>query len=163
MPIYEFYCSRCHTIYNFFSKSANTDKIPLCPKCLDVPLSRQMSVFATISGKAGDETADDPFSALDEKKVEKELMKLAGEAEKIKDNDSRAAAQLMRKFSEMTGMKLGEGFQEALNRLEKGEDPEKIEAEMGDLLADEEPFGDKQSTKAAAKGKARIDETLYEL
>jgi putative FmdB family regulatory protein len=111
MPIYEFYCSHCHTIYNFFSRTANTDKVPRCPKCLDVLLDRRMSVFATISGKVKDKAADDPFPALDEKKVERELAKLAGEAEKIKDDDPRAVVQLMRKFSAMTGMKLGDGFQ----------------------------------------------------
>jgi putative FmdB family regulatory protein len=111
MPIYEFYCSHCHTIYNFFFRTANTDKVPRCPKCLDVLLDRRMSVFATISGKVKDKAADDPFPALDEKKVERELAKLAGEAEKIKDDDPRAVVQLMRKFSAMTGMKLGDGFQ----------------------------------------------------
>ena len=33
MPIYEFYCRKCNTIYNFFSRSVNTEKIPFCPKC----------------------------------------------------------------------------------------------------------------------------------
>jgi len=33
MPIYEFYCEPCHTIYNFFSRSVNTGKRPACPKC----------------------------------------------------------------------------------------------------------------------------------
>jgi putative FmdB family regulatory protein len=163
MPIYEFYCSRCHTIYNFFSRTANTDKVPRCPNCRDAVLERRMSVFATISGKVKDKETDDPFPALDEKKVERELAKLAGEAEKIKDDDPRAAVQLMRKFTDMTGMKLGSGFQEALKRMESGEDPEKIEEEMGDILADEEPFGDRQSRKTISRGKVKIDETLYEL
>jgi putative FmdB family regulatory protein len=161
MPIYEFYCSQCNTIYNFFSKTANTAKIPLCPKCLNIPLQRQMSVFATVSGKEEDHGAD-PFAGLDERKVEKELAKLAAEAQNMKEDDPRAAAQLMRKFSEMTGMKLGGGFEEALDRMEKGEDPEKIEEDMGDVLADEDPFV-QQHWKKGSKGKARVDETLYDL
>jgi hypothetical protein len=28
MPIYEFYCEDCHTIFNFFSKNVNTTKKP---------------------------------------------------------------------------------------------------------------------------------------
>ena len=47
--------------------------------------------------------------------------------------------------------------------MEKGEDPEKIEEEMGDILAEEEPFGDKQSGKKASPGKVKVDETLYDL
>jgi putative FmdB family regulatory protein len=161
MPIYEFYCSQCNTIYNFFSKTANTAKIPHCPKCLNIPLQRQMSMFATVSGK--EEThSEDPFAGLDEQKMEKELTKLAAEAQNMKEDDPRAAVQLMRKFSKMTGMKLGGGFEEALNRMEKGEDPEKIEEEMGDIWAEEEPFV-QQHLKKESERKARVDEALYDL
>jgi type VI protein secretion system component VasK len=155
MPIYEFYCSHCHTLYNFLSKSANTDKIPLV---------RQMSVFAAISsGKPKDNAQDDTFARLDEKKVEKELKKLAREADMINDDNPRSAVQLMRKFSARTGLKLGDGFQEALRRMEQGEDHEKIDKEMGDILAAEDPFADKQSGKILGRGKIRVDETLYDL
>lgn len=162
MPIYEFYCAKCHTIYNFFSKSVNISKVPVCPKCRNAKLIRQMSVFATKSG--GEKTKDDhPFAGLDEKKVEKEIACIAAAAEKVKDDDPRAAAQLMRKFTEITGMKMGENFQDALQRIEKGEEPEKVEAEMGDALMQEDPFVDKQSIKTTAKGRPNVDETLYEL
>ena len=33
MPIYEFYCASCHTVFNFLSKRINTDGTPACPKC----------------------------------------------------------------------------------------------------------------------------------
>ncbi|MDP3283707.1 MAG: zinc ribbon domain-containing protein, partial [Desulfobacterales bacterium] len=39
MPIYEFYCQDCNTIYNFFSKSVNTKKSPNCPMCKTSRLS----------------------------------------------------------------------------------------------------------------------------
>ncbi|MGD0022832.1 MAG: zinc ribbon domain-containing protein [Smithellaceae bacterium] len=162
MPIYEFYCTNCNTIYNFFSRAVNTGKIPVCPKCKNVKLTRQISVFAKISG--GEKAEDDhSFAGRDEKKMEKELVKFANLAEKVKDDDPRAAAQLMRKFIEMTGMKLGDNFQEALQRIEKGEDPEKVEDEMGDILTQEGALNDKQATKTATKSKPKIDETLYEL
>jgi putative FmdB family regulatory protein len=162
MPIYEFYCARCNTIYNFFSQAVNTSKIPVCPKCKNVRLTRQMSVFAKISG--GEKAEDDhPFAGMDEKKMEKELVKFASLAEKVKDDDPRTAAQLMRKFTEMTGMKLGDNFQEALQRIESGEDPEKIEDEMGDILTQEGALSEKQAMKTAAKSKPKIDDTLYEL
>ena len=51
MPIYEFYCEDCNTIFNFFSKTINTTKKPKCPKCKTQQLSRQMSAFA-FTGKA---------------------------------------------------------------------------------------------------------------
>ncbi len=48
MPIYEFYCEKCNTVFNFFSRSVNTAKVPACPKCRR-PLTRQMSLFAKVS------------------------------------------------------------------------------------------------------------------
>ena len=163
MPIYEFYCSKCNTIYNFFSRSINTGKIPKCPKCKNAPLTRQMSMFAAITGGGKSEERADPFTGIDEKKMEKELARFASAAETIKDDDPRTAAQMMRKFSEATGLKLGDGFQEALERLAKGEDPDKIDEEMGNMVSAEDPFGEKQSKKSAGKRKPQVDDTLYEL
>ncbi len=162
MPIYEFYCKRCDTIYNFFSPTANTDKIPLCPKCKRTRLIRQMSLFATLS--AADKADDgNPLDGLDAGKVERELNKAAATAENMGDEDPRAAAQLMRKFSESTGMKMGDGFYEALRRVEKGEDPEKVEEEMGDFLMQEAPLAGKPAGKSKVKRRPNIDEKLYEL
>lgn len=163
MPIYEFYCSKCNTIYNFFSKSVNTGKMPFCPTCKNVSLSRQMSVFAAITGKSSEETDDDYLGGVDESKMEKAMMQLAAEAETINDDDPKAAAKLMRKLSDATGLKLGDGFQEALQRLEAGEDPEKIDEELGDILSAEDPFGKKRGSGRKASQKPRVDETLYDL
>ena len=33
MPIYEFYCSGCHTILSFLARTPNTRKRPACPHC----------------------------------------------------------------------------------------------------------------------------------
>ena len=50
------------------------------------------------------------------------------------------------------------------SRMEKGEDPERIEEEMGDLLETEEPFLLKARTRKGSKRpKPRVDETLYDL
>jgi putative FmdB family regulatory protein len=162
MPIYEFYCSECHTIYNFFSKSINTDKQPACPKCKKPKLERQVSLFAALDGNREDSGMEDglPF---DESKMENAMAALASEAENINEDDPRAAAQLMRKMSDMTGMKFNDSMEQAIARMEAGEDPEQIEKEMGDLLdGDEMPFvlGGKGGPK---KRPPRRDETLYDL
>ena len=164
MPIYEFYCEDCHTIFNFFSKSINTTKKPKCPSCKTKTLSRQMSAFAFTGKAKEDGDMDDlPF---DEGKMEKAMNMLAGEAENINEDDPRQAANLMRKLTDMTGMELGPGMQEALKRMEAGEDPDAIEAEMGDLLEDEEPIlmpEKKGRAKGDKKAPPRRDETLYDL
>ncbi len=164
MPIYEFYCEDCNTIFNFFSKSVNTTKKPKCPQCKTATLSRQMSAFA-FTGKAKEdgELADLPF---DESKMEKAMQMLAGEAENINEDDPRQAANLMRKLTDMTGLELGPGMQEALKRMEAGEDPDAIEAEMGDLLEGEEPFAlpeTKGTAKRTKRPAPKRDETLYDL
>ena len=62
MPIYEFYCKDCNTIFNFFSKTINTNKKPKCPKCKTSTLSRQMSAFAFTDKATEDSDIDDlPF------------------------------------------------------------------------------------------------------
>jgi putative FmdB family regulatory protein len=167
MPIYEFYCKKCHTIYKFFSKSVNTEKIPDCPRCKNIKLKREVSSFATISAGKGDTADGTDMPPIDEKKMEKAMAMLAGEADKINEDDPRQAAMLMRKISDVTGLTMGPGMEEALSRLERGEDPDKIEEEMGEILEEEEPFiletkGKKGSTKPKSKVVKR-DETLYDL
>jgi putative FmdB family regulatory protein len=163
MPIYEFYCHKCDTIYNFFSRTMNTDKIPTCPKCRRVRLKRRVSLFAAISGRKGEE-AEGEMPPIDESRMEKAMSMLASEAQRINEDDPRQAAQLMRKLTEATGIRMGGGMEEALSRMERGEDPEKIEAEMGDLLEGEEPFVMDSKSKGNKKGASpKVDETLYDL
>ncbi|MEW6673048.1 MAG: zinc ribbon domain-containing protein [Thermodesulfobacteriota bacterium] len=164
MPIYEFYCNDCNTIFNFFSKTVNTTKKPKCPRCKTRTLSRQVSLFA-FTGKAKEAGSMDDLP-LDENKMEKAIEMLAGEADKINEDDPRQAAHLMRKLTDMTGLKLGAGMQEALNRMARGEDPEQIEAEMGDLLEQEDPFAVQTKNEKGGKTKRpepTRDGTLYDL
>lgn len=163
MPIYEFYCKKCHMIFNFFSGSVNVDKIPTCPKCKKTKLQRQMSKFATLKHR-NDEEGEMPIPDMDESKLEQAMNMLASEAESIDEDDPRQAANLMRKLTDMTGLNLGPGMEEALSRMEAGEDPEQIEAEMGDLLEGEDPFSFKEKTRNLLKQRPpKVDEELYYL
>jgi hypothetical protein len=89
-------------------------------------------------GAPGGEGGDmmDPFSNMDESQLESAMESLASEADGIDENDPRQAANVMRKLFDATGMPLGGSMQEALKRMESGEDPEKIEEDMGDVLGD---------------------------
>ena len=162
MPIYEFYCPKCHMVFNFFSRTINTEKIPPCPKCNRSKLERQMSSFAVIRGVKEDH--DDGLPDIDESKLERAMTALASEAESINEDDPKQAAQLMRKLTHMTGLELGSGMEEALRRMEAGEDPEQIEAEMGDLLEEEDPLIFQGQKKAPSRRRPpRKDDKLYEL
>ena len=101
---------------------------------------------------------------IDEAKMEQAVMALAGEMENIDENDPKAMANFMRRFSSMTGMELSDGAEEALSRLEAGEDPEQIEAEMGDLFDGDDLFRQKQ-LKGLKKQylPPEQDDTLYTL
>ena len=163
MPIYEFYCKKCHMVFNFFSSSINTDKRPLCPRCRKIKLERQISLFSRVRHQGEEEGA--PMPDIDESRMERAMNLLGREAETLDENDPKQAANLMRKLSDMTGMNLGPGMEEAFRRMEAGEDPEQIEQEMGDLLEGEDPFsfGDRKSGKSLKKRPPAKDETLYEL
>jgi putative FmdB family regulatory protein len=164
MPIYEFYCKDCHTVYKFFSRSINTGKIPPCPQCKNPQLERQLSTFAAISGGKTEEAGEGEMPPMDDAKMERAMAMLAREADQINEDDPRQAAQLMRKLSDATGMRMGAGMEEALSRMERGEDPDKIEAEMGDLLEGEEPFvSEAKPKKAGNKPKPKVDDRLYDL
>ncbi len=163
MPIYEFFCPDCNTVFNFFSSRINTEKCPDCPKCGRPKIDKLMSSFAVI-GRAGEE-GDDPLAGLDETKMERALEGLMQEAEHINEDDPRQMATLMRKFSDQTGISLGEPMEEAIARMEAGEDPDQIEREMGDLLEGDDAFSlETVKKKVHSQKKPPLhDEKLYEL
>lgn len=162
MPVYEFYCADCHTIFNFLSRRMNVDRRPACPRCGRLELERQVSRFAVSKGRK-DEPAEG-MPDIDEARLGKAVMNLASEMEGMDENDPRQMARFMRKLTEASGLSPGPGIEEAINRLEAGEDPERIEAELGDLVDTETPF-----TRQGIRGLRRKltppahDETLYTL
>ncbi len=162
MPIYEFYCTDCNTIFNFFSRRVNTDKIPLCPRCKNIKLKRIVSRFNTLKGR---EEGDDELGLdIDESRLGEAMAYLEREAANIDENNPRDAARLMRKLTEMTGLNLGDKWQEALSRMEAGEDPEAIEEEMGDIFDSEDDIISSMKTRLRKKKSSpQIDDTLYEL
>ncbi len=124
-----------------------------------------MSTFATI-GKAKETDGDDPLAGLDEAKMEQALAGLMREAEHLNEDDPRQMAQLMRKFADKTGLNLGGAMEEAMARMEAGEDPDQIEQEMGDLMDGDEPFSLEAMKKKVQAGRKRPpvhDDHLYEL
>jgi putative FmdB family regulatory protein len=170
MPIHEFYCPDCHRVFNFLARRPNVKKHPHCPKCDRPELERKISRFAISKGlsePAGGPDDMDLPPGLDEAKMERVLADMAGDFENINEDDPRQAARMMRKLYDSTGLRLGEGMEEAMRRMEAGEDPDAIEADMGDLLENEDMlFG---GTKPSLRGMARrlrspeVDTHLYEL
>ena len=123
-----------------------------------------MSSFATI-GHASKEN-DDMMAGMDETKMEEAFGSLMQEAEGMREDDPRQMATLMRTFTEKTGMNLGDTMEEAISRMEKGEDPDRVEKEMGDRLDADDLFsfaGIKKKLLAAQQHTPIHDEKLYKL
>ncbi len=92
------------------------------------------------------------------------MMALSSEMGSMDEDDPKAMENFMRKFSNITGMELGDGAEEALSRLEAGEDPEQVEAEMGDLFDNDNLFSQKKLTGLKKKYlPPEHDDTLYTL
>ncbi len=134
----------------------------MCPKCNKGPLERFMSKFAILKGAK--EENDMGMPDIDESKLETAMSVLEREAGNINEDDPKQAANLMRKLCDMTGLDMGSGMEEALRRMEAGEDPEKIEEEMGNILEGDDLFNiAKKGVGASKKKPPAHDETLYSL
>ena len=140
MPIYEFACPKCRVIFNFLSKRINPDRLPVCPKCGNKKMRKQMSRFAMTKGlkepaakPEGDEGP--PMPDLDDPRVERAMREMERDMEHLDENNPKHMAHMMRKMKDlMPAGALPKELDVAIKRLEAGEDPEKIEADMGDVL-----------------------------
>ncbi len=154
--------TNCNSFYSFFSLRVNTEKKPDCPKCYRPELSRQVSLFSISKGLTEDD-ADSGLPDLDESKMERAMRMMEQEADRLAEDDPRHTAQLMKKLCDSAGLKMGPGMEKAMRRLESGEDPEQVEAELGDVLENEDPFfASKKGPLSRLKPPAK-DDTIYDL
>jgi putative FmdB family regulatory protein len=143
MPIYEFACPKCRRIFSFLAKRVKPDRMPVCPKCGNKKMSKQVSRFAMTKGlkepaakneAAGNEPA---MPDLDDPRVERAMMEMERDMEHLDENNPKHMAHLMKKMKDiMPPGTMPKEMDIAIKRLEAGEDPEKIEADMGDVLGD---------------------------
>jgi putative FmdB family regulatory protein len=141
MPVYEFLCGSCNKIFSFHSFKVATEKVPACPKCSNADLRRVPSSFGVATApKTAAGEGDGPGGGVDDPRMEQEMMRFASELEGMDENDPRAMAAAVRKMTEIAGEPVTPAMEEMIRRLESGEDPEKVEEELGDAL--EEEMGD---------------------
>jgi putative FmdB family regulatory protein len=144
MPIYEFACPKCRVIFNFLSKRINPDRKPVCPKCGNKKMTREMSRFAMVkglteppAGSSAGEGMDDGMPDLDDPRVARAMGELERDMEHMDENNPKHMAHMMRKMKDVLPPgTMPKELDIAIRRLEAGEDPEKIEADMGDVLGD---------------------------
>ena len=117
MPLYEYRCLDCRRRVSVFQSSPDYGKIqPACPHCRGKRLERVISrVRFARSEESRLENLADPTAWGD-----------------VDENDPRAMARMMRRMGNELGEEMGPEFNETVDRLEDGEDPEQIEKTMPD-------------------------------
>jgi putative FmdB family regulatory protein len=143
MPIYEFACPKSRKIFSFLSKRVSPDRLPVCPKCGHKKLSRQVSRFAMTRGlaepaaKGEAEGTEGTMPDFDDPRMERAMAEMERDMEHMDENNPKHMAHMMRKMKDlMPPGTVPKELDVAIKRLEAGEDPEKIEADMGDVLGD---------------------------
>ena len=143
MPIYEFACPDCRKIFSFLSKRLNPEREPVCPKCGGSKLTKQVSAFAMPRGIKESAPAPEggPGEAsmpdLDNPQVMRAMADLERDMEHMDENNPKHMAHMMKKMKDlMPAGSVPKELDIAIKRLEAGEDPEKIEEDMGDVLGD---------------------------
>ena len=172
MPIYEFYSPDSHRIYSFFARRMlKGGEVPCCPDGLGNRMEKLVSSFAC-TGKAREMVKKEGESGSEmDPRMEREMMKMADEFSKMdeKNPDPRVMGKMMRRMMEASGQKLPGEMGEMLQRLEKGENPDKLEEEYGDVMEKMDGMegvgdGKKEDLKMRLRKRlpARRDPKLYE-
>lgn len=130
-------------IYSFLSKRMHPDRLPVCPKCGNRKMVKQMSRFATVKGlkepsAGGGEGSDEgPMPDFDDPRIMRAMGELERDMEHMDENNPKHMAHMMKKMKDVLPPgTMPKELDVAIKRLEAGEDPEKIEEDMGDVLGD---------------------------
>jgi hypothetical protein len=172
MPIYEFYSPDTNRIYSFFARSlAQGQLIPRCPDNPKARMERMVSHFA-VTGRAKEKSDAPAETDSVDPRMERVMAEMESEMSSMNEDnpDPRQLGRLMRKMTEATGQKMPEAMEQMIQRLERGEDPEKLEEEFGDSLenlGDEFPEGEAGEDRPALSRSTRKlptrDPALYEM
>jgi len=126
MPIYEYRCGECGNRFSVFWRTYSDvaeEKIH-CKRCGSREVNRLVSKVRVVRSEESrlDDLAD------------------PGAWGDFDENDPKSMGRFMRKMMGEIGDEagdLGPEFEEVVDRLEAGQDPEQIEKDMPDLLGDE--------------------------
>jgi putative FmdB family regulatory protein len=127
MPIYEYRCDDCRRKVSLFfgSFSVAERKIEAgeieCPRCGSKKLDRLMSRVNMVRGE--DALSEDAMPDMDG---------MGGMFDGLEDDDPRSVARWARRMKDSLGEEadMGPEFDQALARIEAGEDPDKVMEDM---------------------------------
>ena len=137
MPIYEYACPDCRKIFSFLARHLKSKRKPVCPQCGNKKLVKEVSQFAALKGAAEPKAGGDdpPMPDLDSPKMERFMREMERDMGHLDENNPKHMAHMMRKMQDaMPADMMPKEMNEAIRRLESGEDPEKIEEDMGEVF-----------------------------
>lgn len=125
MPTYEYRCNACRRKVTLVYKTYDEydAATPTCSYCGSTDLTRLISRVAISRSplarfmSGGDDVDDSVLDDLD-------------------DTDPRTLGRMLREMSAEVGEDMGDEFDEVVGRLERGENPEDIEASLPDMPGD---------------------------
>lgn len=130
MPIYEYRCQSCKRRFSVFWRTfslAEDDKV-VCKRCGSTDIVRLVSRVRVLKSEESRlENLADPGGLGD-----------------FDEDDPKSMGRFMRKMMKEMGDEtddLGPEFEEVVDRLEAGQDPESIEKDMPDLLGGADDAG----------------------
>jgi putative FmdB family regulatory protein len=144
MPLYEFYCEPCHVVFTFRSARVDTVTVPACPQC-GKALKREVSAFShSVRGNAQDTSESGAAGEGASDRMDRVLSQMGERMQVLEDDDAdpREAVKVMKALASAGGLHFNKEVQEAMARIEAGEDPEKIDEEFSEVLDAENPFAD---------------------
>jgi putative FmdB family regulatory protein len=129
MPVYEYNCLDCKRRFEIFMSYADYgEKEVTCKHCGSPKVQRRIGRIRI--AKSEDSRMEDLAGDFDDPAA------MAGLEE-----DPQALGRMMRKMSREMGEELGPEFDEVVDRLEKGQSPDEIEAALPDLGGDDADMG----------------------
>jgi putative FmdB family regulatory protein len=116
MPAYDYRCNDCkrRVVLKYKTYADFDNAVPTCTNCQSKNLTRLISRVAIAKSEGS------RFSNLDDDNVMNDLA----------DADPATLGRYMRRMSSEVGEDLGPEFNEVVDRLEHGEDPESIESSL---------------------------------
>ncbi|MBM4311274.1 MAG: zinc ribbon domain-containing protein [Deltaproteobacteria bacterium] len=143
MPVYEFFCESCNTIFSFYSKIVRSSAdCPACPRC-NGGLHKRVTAFSVVERSRSKKTLDQmPFN---QQRLADGMKKFRAEHERLRDENPARAEAMMKKFSRwLGGVHLEEDRKRALQRVldSDGTDEQKVEALESLTRAADEPERD---------------------
>ena len=113
------------------------------------------------AARTGGDEGGPPMPDMDDPRIERAMMEMERDMEHLDENNPKHMAHMLRKMKGiMPAGAMPKEMDIAIKRLEAGEDPDKIEEDMGDVLGG--MMGDEGGPGGGGGGSYTKDSGLYD-